>query len=406
MKKILSIVVVMFVIATFFIIADRKSYVTKEQDTTVFNEKDSPKTSIKDPVKALYFSYIELERYIKGKDEETIKKNIDTVIDNMYKDGFNWLILHVRPFSDSIYPSKIFPNSKNVTNDELPFDLLKYFVDKAHQKDIQVHAWVNPYRISNQTDFKIEKDHPAYNFLNTNNIKVIEGKGIYYNPASSEVQSLIVSGIDEIVTNYDVDGIHFDDYFFPGGDIDKENYEEYQKKGGTLSLSDYRLNNTSTMIKKVYDTIKEKKKDVLFGIAPEGNINNNYNSNYLDTKKYLSQEGYLDYIMPQIYFGFLNENRPFTKTIEEWNNLIKVDGIKLIPALALYKSGEEDKYAGSGLKEWQEHNDILKRQIIYARNLSNYQGFTLFRYDYFYNSSKQNKNTLSEVDNVRNIIKK
>ena len=405
MKQNILIIVVMFVIATFFII-DNKNNMKNDSS----NEKEKIVSKIEQDnnseVRAMYFSYIELEKYIKGKDEAIAKKNIDQVINNMKENNFNWLILHVRPFSDSIYPSKIFPNSKKVTDDELPFDILDYFINKAHENDIEVHAWINPYRISNQTDFVIDKNHPAYAFIDTNKIKKIEGKGIYYNPASDEVIDLIVSGVKEIVSNYKVDGIHFDDYFFPGGDIDSENYLAYQKNGGEMTLSEYRLNNTTKMISKVYETIKSINKDVDFGIAPEGNINNNYNSNFLDIKKYLSEEGYIDYVMPQIYFGFLNQNRPFIETIKEWNDLIKVDSISLIPALSLYKSGNDDKYAGSGNKEWIENSDIIKKQIVYARSVPKYSGFAIFRYAFFYDENVQNANMQKEVTNIVDILKK
>ena len=406
MKQNILVIVVMFIIATFFIISDKREL----KEDAVSSQKDIVKKVEKEEsaeeIRGMYFSYIELEKYIKGKDEVTAKKNIDQIITNMKNNSFNWLILHVRPFSDSIYPSKIFPNSKKVTDSELPFDILDYFITKAHENEIKVHAWINPYRISNQTDFLIDESHPAHKFLNTNKIKVIDGKGIYYNPASEDVMNLIVEGVKEIVSNYHVDGIHFDDYFFPGGDIDSYDYEQYKKSGGEMSLEEFRLDNTTKMIKKVHDIIKSTNSDVLFGIAPEGNINNNYSSNYLDTKKYLQEEGYIDYIMPQIYFGFNNQNRPFTSTIEEWNDLIKTDSVTLIPALALYKSGNDDKYAGSGSKEWINNSNIIKKQILYARNISNYSGFSLFRYDFFYDQTIQNETVQKEVKNIIDILQK
>ena len=130
-----------------------------------------------------------------------------------------------------------------------------------------------------------------------------------------------------------------------------------------------------------------------------------YSSEYLDVKTILSNSGYVDYIMPQIYFGFLNEARPFTDTIEEWNSLIKVESIDLIPALSLYKSGSIDKYALGGSNEWVDNFDIIKRQVVYSRGVSNYDGFSIFRYDHFYNSDKWNNNMIKEIENIRKIIK-
>ena len=108
--------------------------------------------------------------------------------------------------------------------------------------------------------------------------------------------------------------------------------------------------------------------------------------------------------MSQIYFGFLNEVKPFTKTVEEWNDMIKVDNIKIIPALAFYKVGEYDKYAKSGCNEWIENNDIIANQILESRELSNYYGFALFRYDYIFDEDKYNNTTLEEIENLKDVL--
>ena len=149
---------------------------------------------------------------------------------------------------------------------------------------------------------------------------------------------------------------------------------------------------------------KSIKEEVVFGISPEGNINNNYDSNYIDTKKILSEEGYVDYIMPQVYFGFLNEVMPFMETVSMWNSLIKVNNIKLIPALAFYKVGTTDEYAKGGSNEWIENNDIIKKQVLISRNVSNYGGFSLFRYDYLFNDEYLNDYLKKEKDNLKDIL--
>ncbi len=390
MKKLL-LIVIMFVIATFYIIDDKND---------LSNNKKEEVEEISE-VRAFFFSYIEFEEYIMNEDNDGAKDNIDTIVSNMKSDKFNLLILHVRPFSDSVYPSKIFPTSKYIGN--VSFDVFKYFIDKCHSVEIDVHAWINPYRISHDKNFVIDKSHPAYSFVGTSNIGVLSN-GIYYNPASNLVTSLIVSGIEEIIKNYDVDGIHFDDYFYPNGDIDKETYALYKSSGGSLSLKEYRLLNIRNMISSVYSSIKKINKNIEFGISPQGNIDNNYSSVYLDVKTILSSSGYVDYIMPQIYFGFENNSRPFKETISEWNNLIKESTIKLIPALSLYKSGSSDKYAGSGSNEWINNSDIIKRQIIDSRTMSNYSGFSVFRYEHFYNEEIQNNNMKNEIKNIRNLL--
>ena len=389
MKKFILIIVVMFFIATFFIIED-KNYVKEE--VSFFNNNE---------VKAMYLSYIELDKYLDVSSSDA-KRNISNIISNISSDNFNVLILHVRSFSDSIYPSNIYLLRDSVS--KLNFDVLEFFIEECHKYNIDVHAWINPYRISSSSDYVITESHPAYQFINTNSIKRISNKGVYYNPSSDDVISLIVSGVSEIVSNYDIDGIHFDDYFYPSKDIDLENYELYINSGGNMTIDEYRYDNVLRMISSVSQAIKSIDSSVVFGISPQGNIENNYNTVYLDVKSLLSSN-YIDYIMPQIYFGFENSNKPFVDTINEWSSLINNSSIKLIPALSLYKSGNEDKYAGNGINEWINNSDILKRQIIYSRSINHYSGFSIFRYDYFYDNNKQTSNMILEVNNIRNLIK-
>ena len=368
-------------------------------------EENSPKEILEK--RAVFISYIELGNNLRGKSASDMKNTIDNMLDTAKDFGFNMIILQVRSFSDAIYKSSIFPSSRSVVNtegDELPFDILKYFIKKAHQKDLELHAWINPYRISNDTDTSIiSKDNPAYELLNTSSVKVIDNVGIYYNPASNEVESLILEGIEEIIKNYDVDGIHFDDYFYPkSNDIDSTDYEKAYKDNNSLTLQEYRLNTISSLIRKTYKLIKSYDKSILFGISPDGNIDNNYNSNYVDTRKFCTEEGYLDYIMPQVYYGFLNSTKPFEDTVKSWNNLI-TNNIELIPALAFYKTGNIDKFAKEGVNEWVEYNNIIAREVILSRKLSNYSGFAIFRYDSIFGNNLTETSFL-EKENLKNIL--
>ncbi len=357
--------------------------------------------------RAVFISYIELGNNLRGKSSKDMKETINNMIKNIDNFGFNMIILQIRSFSDAIYKSNIYPSSRSVVNKEgetLPFDILKYFIKESHNKKIELHAWINPYRISNTTDISIiSKDNPAYKLLNTNNIKIIDNVGIYYNPASSKVETLILKGIDEVIKNYDVDGIHFDDYFYPkSSDIDKDEYEKAKEVNNNLTLQEFRLNTISSLIKKTYNLIKNYDKSILFGISPDGNIDNNYNSNYVDTRLFCTESGYIDYIMPQVYYGFLNSTKPFEETIKSWNNLI-TNKIDLIPALAFYKTGNIDKYAKDGVNEWIEYNNIISREVLLSRELSNYNGFALFRYDSIFGSNLTETSFL-EKENLKNIL--
>ena len=357
--------------------------------------------------RAVFISYIELGDNLRGKNAKDMKKTIDVMLDTSKDFGFNMIILQVRAFSDAIYPSSIFPSSRSVVNtegDELPFDILEYFIKEAHQKDLELHAWINPYRISNETDSSvISVTNPAYDMLDDSTAVAVLDSGIYYNPASSEVESLILEGINEIISNYDVDGIHFDDYFYPlSTTIDEEEYNDALSDNSSLTLQEFRLSIISSLVKKTYDLIKSYDKNILFGISPDGNIDNNYNSNYVDTRLFCTEDGYIDYIMPQVYYGFLNSTKPFEETIKSWNNLITND-IDLIPALAFYKTGNIDTYAKEGINEWIEYNNIIAREVMLSRDLSNYSGFAIFRYDSLFGNDLTDTSFL-EKENLKTIL--
>lgn len=346
--------------------------------------------------RGVFISYIEIGNYFEKLNEEEAKEKVTEIINNIKKYNLNTIYLHTRFFSDSIYPSNIFPFTDIIENN---IDLLKMFIDESHKNNIKLYAWINPYRIFNTTNIdRIDKESIAYSWLNTDKVKVIDNKGIYFNPASSEVIDLIVSGVKEIIDNYKVDGIILDDYFYPDKTIDLNNYEEVKN---TISIDEYRMNNVNELVKNIYKTIKSKNKNILFGIAPDGNINNNYDTHYADIKKWLSEDGYIDFIMPQLYYGFRHETKPYIKTINEWNNLIQ-NNVKLIPALALYKSGNVDTYAKSGKNEWIEDNNIIKKQIEVSRNISNYIGYSIYRYDYMLDS--KSTNLIEEMDNYMDVF--
>lgn len=339
---------------------------------------------IDNEIRGIYISYLEYFNHFSGSSKSINQSKIDDMIDKVKEYHLNTIFLHVSPFSDSIYKSKIFPFSYTLTGEEGKnpgFDYLEYFIKKAHQKDIQIHAWINPYRISFSSDIEnISKDNPAYRLVNTSSIG-IKDNGIYYNPASEIVKNLIIKQVEELVNNYNIDGIHFDDYFYMQNDIDKLEYKTYLENGGVLSLDEFRLENTNDLIKRVYKVIKKKNEKIVFSIAPDGNINNNYIYHFADVKTWLAGTEYIDIIMPQIYYGFENEYAPFKKVLDSWLNLKTNEKIKIIPVLALYKVGEEDNNAGSGKKEWINNKEIINEQIALMKTY-HLNSYALFRYDF------------------------
>ena len=349
-------------------------------------------------IRGVFISYLEYIEHFKDKNYLEIEEEVKKIVSSLEDYNINTIYLQVRMFSDSIYLSKIYPYTDIIASD---IDILDLFLKYSHKNNIKIYAWINPYRISSDTDInKISKNNPAYIYLDTNNVKIIEGKGIYYNPASGVVKNLILAGIFEIIDNYDIDGVLFDDYFYPCDDIDLDNYN---KLDSNITLTEFRLDQVNDLIRRVYKLIKSVNNNIEFGVSPDGNISNNYNTHYADVKTWLSNDGYVDFIMPQLYYGFNHETKPFTNTLEEWDSLIKND-VKLIASLALYKAGKVDDYAKSGKNEWIENSDIIVRQIVESRKKINYKGFSLYRYQYLI--SNENANLYSEVNGYQKFIKK
>lgn len=391
MKKILIIILVLFIGMYMFY------YMNKKEDNNIINNFEEDRY--------VFISYIDYS-YLKGKDENILKEEINKMVLNIKENNFNGIILQVRAFSDAIYYSKIFSPSLHIVNnenDKLKLDMLDYFIKLSHENNIKLIAWINPYRIRSNNDISsISGNNIVNKYLNTSSVEI--KNGIYFNPAKDEVLDLIIKGVLEIVKNYDVDGILYDDYFYPSKTCDLNDYKLYKINGGLKSLEDFRRDNINKLIRKTYEKIKEVNSDVLFGISPSGNMNNNYNAEYLDIN-YLIENKIVDFIMPQIYYGFDNTNLSFVNTVNSWSNLVKDTNIKFYVALALYKSGLEDKYAKTGINEWINNNDIISKQIIVSRNTYNYEGFSIFRYDYLFNSKKDNKQLLDEVFYVKKLLK-
>lgn len=352
--------------------------------------------------RAVWISYLEFANYGRnGFTEASFKSTIDTMFDNVAAMNMNAVVVQVRPFGDAMYDSKYFPWSRYISGTQgvdPGFDPLQYMVEAAHARDLSIHAWLNPYRVtSGSTDYtKLAKDNPARVWYedkdksNDRNVLAFDGS-LYYNPAVKEVQNLIIKGIKEIVMNYDVDGIHFDDYFYPvlgskyKTNFDAPEYEEYvalrEEQGKSVySIGDWRRYNVNTLIKNVYSSIKNIDSTVEFGISPGGFIDylSSDQGYYVDYKTWLSSDNYIDYLAPQIYWSFSNSTFPYAKTLDRWLSFRKSDTVKMYVGIATYK-------AGSSLEtEWKNDPDVLKKQVEYGRDTGLVDGYIFFRYDFFY----------------------
>ncbi len=334
-------------------------------------------------IKAVWISYYELSAFTEDNDETQFKKSISKAFKELSSKGFNRVTVQVRPFADAFYKSDYFPTSSycfGQQGSELIYDPLSIMVEAAHKQGLTIEAWINPYRVSNKTDFSdLSQDNIAVTMKDSEDLIVCD-TGLYFNPASDKVIDLIVNGVKEIVNHYSVDSICFDDYFYPSTDksIDKKSYSEYKKNGGELSLDDYRRDNVSRMVSSVYKAIKDIHSDITFGISPASKVDDNYNTLYADVHKWATEKGYVDYLCPQIYYGFQNENQPFMSTTKEW---IEMTDCTLYVSLPLYKAEKEDEFAGDrGVNEFVENNNIAARQVTYLSKLDKIKGYYIFSY--------------------------
>ncbi len=354
----------------------------------------------------VWINYNEIYSIIEAcETQPQLNEKINSMLNEFQKYNINTIFLHTRAFDDCFYNSEIYPPSEYSVNDEgkLKFDVLKSFIDCSKDLNIEIHAWINPYRIRKDNKIDLINKNTLAGELYAKNPQdqrlIITENSIFYNPAYIEVQKHVLSGIKEILDNYNVDGIHIDDYFYPttSETIDTEMYNEYIKKGGSLSLADFRRQNVNSLLTSIYSFVKTYSNDLVFSISPSADIKADYNSHYADVKLWASQKGYADFIIPQIYFGFQHETMPFEKVLNDWINL-KTDNCKMAIGLSVYKSGETDIFAKSGSNEWIDNTDILKRQIQIINNNENLNGYSYYSSSYLIND--YNENLIHEKQNL------
>lgn len=354
-------------------------------------EKDREK---KDISLGVWLSYYEIEELLTPK--ESFKDNFAGVLENLQNIRATDLYIHIRSHCDSLYKSEYFPQIPEAQN--LDFDPFEYMLNQCHSKGIRVHAWFNPYRVSSaETNLEnLSKDSPAYKWLfddnEENDKNVIVYNGIYLNPAEFEVRQLVLKGIEEVIENYSVDGIHFDDYFYPTTDpeFDKKSFKVYKKTAKEpLSLENWRRANVDALIVDCKILTENSKEKIVFSVSPAADIEKNYNSFYADISGWV-KNGYVDEIIPQLYFGFNHTDRRFNfdNLLEKWQQLSSQNhSVKLKIGLAPYKIGTNSDSDGM---EWQENKDILSRQVKLCRESEETQGVILFSYSSFFSDEEIN----------------
>ena len=371
-------------------------------DGTIPFVPDHPET-IDSDWKAIWLSQFDLQSiYTNGgaqRSEADFRNRMNQVLNNVVNDGYNTVVLQLRPNADSIYPSNVYPASKYAVGsyaNGFAYDPVAIIMELCKARGLSVHGWINPMR--GMSDAELQQVSNSYRIKQWYNDStkrgdylVLVGSTWYLNVAHPEVRKLICDGAAEILAKYDMDGIHMDDYFYPTTDasFDSKAYNAYKSAGGTLSLSDWRKDCLSTLVAELYATVKTHDLRALFGISPAGNINTVVDSQYADVRKWCANPGYIDYICPQVYFGFEHASWAFDKTCLIWQDIIKTDYVSLIIGVTFGKAlSGVDNYAGAaGKDEWTRHKDVLLRSLQYTQQLDKCVGITVFCYQHLWSPS-------------------
>lgn len=316
-----------------------------------------------------------------GLSADQLKSEADTILNNIAAMGLNTVFLQVRPSADALYQSALFPWSRYVsgTAGQAPdgdFDVLAYWVEGAHSRGLQLHAWLNPYRITRDGKAELDalpetspaKQHPEW---------VVEYESNYYfNPGLPAVQQLVVDGAAEIVRNYDVDGIHLDDYFYPGTDFnDAAAYARYGEDFD--DIGDWRRDNVNTLIASLDETVHAINPELSFGVSPAGiwdnkadnpkgsetNGRSSYREIYCDSVEWIKR-GTVDYICPQLYWSIGYEIADFEVLVDWWQNIVSTSDVALYIGIGAYRAAEaEPGDVWYGTAELERQLDMLDNSI-------------------------------------------
>lgn len=313
-----------------------------------------------------------------------LKREITSLLDGAQGLGLNAIFLQVRPCGDAIYPSKLYPWSHYLTGEqgrapEGGFDPLAFWIEQAHQRGIALHAWINPFRVTQggadmqMAENNLANTHPEWT------VRYSDGN-LYVNPGIPEARDYIVSGVQELLDHYELDGIHFDDYFYPGADFDDD--AEYQ--GNIVPRADWRRQNVTDFVSAVSRVTRRA--GVTFGISPFAIWRNRasdpagsdtsgqetYDAHYADTRAWVKQ-GLVDYIAPQIYWQIGNRAADYETLLNWWCDTVRDTDVRLYIGHAGYRT--EDAKPGD---IWYGADEI-RRQMAMNRDRPEVDGSIHFR---------------------------
>lgn len=329
---------------------------------------------------------------------EAQKQEFIEILDKLKSLNINAIFVQIRPASDALYKSYINPWSKYLTGEQGKYpgyDPLQFMIEETHKRDMEFHAWLNPYRVTTQgTDLnELAPNNPA-------RIKpewVLEfNNALFYDPENPEIIEYVAVTVYEIIKNYDVDGIHFDDYFYP------YNYPLPEGEDRDGEVANNRREAVNNLIRVIYKVIKSTKPSVQFGVSPYGvwknkssdpigsdsNSLESYYDLYMDTLTWID-ENIVDYIAPQIYWTTDNNDSNYEVMVSWWNDVVKDSGVRL--------------YIGQNIDNTDIANEVA-REIEINREYENVSGNILFSANNIMDNTDNVVLQLKEVYNCKAIL--
>lgn len=333
-----------------------------------------------------------------------LKAEAVRILDTAQAAGLNTVFLQVRPTADAFYPSQYYPWSRYLTGTQglAPqngFDPLQFWVEEAHRRGLELHAWLNPYRITRKT-----ADEPPHDFASLDPssparqhpewvVQHTDGN-LYFDPGLPEVRQYLINGAMELIENYAIDGIHFDDYFYPGKAFnDTATFARYGR--GYSSIEEWRRENVNSLIRDLYRRIQESPRQVSFGISPFGiwandnahplgsatRGNQTYFSHYADPLAWI-QEGTIDYIAPQLYWHIGFEIADYRILLDWWHQATLGSSVDLYIGQAAYRTDNPDNAS-----PWHGVMEI-ERQLQLNEGYSGVKGSIFYNYSSLARSSE------------------
>ena len=357
-------------------------------------------TNPKNEFRAVWIATVVNIDWPKSSTDNVNKQKADfiEILDAYKKLNYNAVIVQIRSVGDAFYPTELAPWSRFLTGKEgqAPkpyFDTLAWMINETHARGFEFHAWLNPYRAT--MDLNTTLLSPKHDFYQHPDWMIKYGGKYYYNPALPEVQDHLIDIVDEVVKKYDIDAIHFDDYFYPyrvKGEVFND-IAAYQKYGNGLSIENWRRSNVNTLVKNISISIKKIKPWVQFGISPFGVWRNksvdpkgseteagqtNYDDLYADPIAWMDNK-WIDYLVPQLYWSMDHPRASYSKLLRWWSENSK--------NTAIYIGNGTYKINADSDKKWSNPNEI-PNQIDITRTYKNVQGNAFFSAKSFLNRNQ------------------